>query len=471
MTALQQRLCADADAALTDADAELAALFPGTPATRQPVHTLYLPAERVSGDVIAEVGAAALAVFDEHLPDVDALLRIFGHDQFGGDPLGHAVVDPAEAPALHALVRAKLEGEPVEDLRIDFEDGFTQRGVPAAGRDRDEDAHVDRVLAELLTPRSAQPPGDGTASSSSSSSSLPPFWGLRFGSLDPVTRRRGIATFTRLVAGLADAPDRDALLAGFRPTLPKVTSVDQVRAMVTLCRELESACGLPERALRFEIQIETPQSICAPDGSALVARLLHAAAGRCIGLHYGTYDYSAACGIAAEYQAMDHPAADHAKAVMQVAAAGTGVALSDGSTNRLPVGDAEAVHEAWRLHARLVDRSLRRGFYQGWDLHPAQLVSRYVATYAFYRRSLATACARIAAYLGTGPDAGYLDEPATARALADFLVRALDCGAATAAEIAESAGVDRAALDRLRRPGGGQAHDDNDNDDNVRTSR
>ena len=466
LAALQDRLCADADAGLAAADADLARLFPGPPATRQPVHTLYLAGDRVGARVVAEVGAAALEVFDEHLPAADALAEIFGD-----------LVDPAGAAAIHSLVRAKLEREPVEDLRIDFEDGFTQQGVPAGMRDRDEDAHVDRVLAELITARPAGPAVGRTMSSSSLSAStsagsspspLPPFWGLRFGSLDPATRRRGIRTFTRVVAGLAGAPDRDALLARFRPTLPKVTSVEQVRAMVTLCRELEVACGLDERALRFEIQVETPQSICAPDGSALVARLIHAAEGRCVGLHYGTYDYSSACGIAAEYQAMDHPAADHAKAVMQVAAAGTGVALSDGSTNRLPVGEPDAVRAGWRLHARLVDRSLRRGFYQGWDLHPAQLVSRYVATYAFYRRSLPGACARIAAYLGTGPDAGYLDEPATARALADFCVRALDCGAFTPEEIAELAGVDRAALDRLRRAGADPVpgHDKNDDDKN-----
>lgn len=456
LSALQDRLSADTDASLAAADADLARLFPGPPAGRQPVHTLYLPADRVGADVVAETGAAALAVFDEHLPDPGALQRVFRAGLVSDDS-PRDLLDPADAPAIHALVRAKLEREPVEDLRIDFEDGFTQQGVPAGMRDSDEDAHVDRVLAELITARPAGSVAGGAMSSSSSPppASLPPFWGVRFGSLDPATRRRGIETFTRLVAGLAGAPDRDALLARFRPTLPKVTSVDQVRAMVRLCGELEAACGLPGRALRFEIQVETPQSICAPDGSALVARLIHAADGRCVGLHYGTYDYSAACGIAAEYQAMDHPAADHAKAVMQVAAAGTGVALSDGSTNRLPVGEPDAVHAGWRLHARLVDRSLRRGFYQGWDLHPAQLVSRYVATYAFYRRSLPGACARIAAYLGTGPDAGFLDEPATARALSDFCARALDCGASTPEEIADLAGVDRAALDRLRRPGGG----------------
>jgi len=71
--------------------------------------------------------------------------------------------------------------------------------------------------------------------------------------------------------------------------------------------------------------------------------MLHAAAGRCAGLHFGTYDYTAALGISAAYQSLEHPAADHAKAVMQVAAAGTGVPVCDGSTNVLPV---------WQHHRR-----------------------------------------------------------------------------------------------------------------------
>jgi citrate lyase beta subunit len=173
-----------------------------------------------------------------------------------------------------------------------------------------------------------------------------------------------------------------------------------------------------------------------------VARMVHASDGRCVGLHYGTYDYSAACGVAAGYQSMEHPAADHAKAVMQVAAAGTGVRVSDGSTNVLPVGDTDAVHAAWRLHARLVRRSLERGFYQGWDLHPAQLPTRYAATYAFFRDGRPDARRRLSAYLERR-STGVLDEPATARALGRFLLRGLDCGAF------DSAGFDRALLETL----------------------
>jgi hypothetical protein len=165
-------------------------------------------------------------------------------------------------------------------------------------------------------------------------------------------------------------------------------------------------------------------------------------------LHYGTYDYSAALGIAAAHQASDHPAADHAKAVLQVAAAGTGARAVDGSTNQLPVGERAAVQAGWRRHAGLVDRALRRGFYQGWDLHPAQLPTRYLATYAFFRAALPAAIERLGAYRA-GLAGGVLDEPATARALASALVRALDCGAADELEVLAPLALDRPALDRL----------------------
>jgi citrate lyase beta subunit len=235
-------------------------------------------------------------------------------------------------------------------------------------------------------------------------------------------------------------------------TLPKVTSIEQVSAMVTVCDRIEARHQLAAGDLRFEIQVETPQAIVGPDGTALIAPMIQAAAGRCTGLHYGTYDYSASCGIAAQYQSMEHPAADFAKAVMQVAAAGTGVRLSDGSTNVLPVGDTESVRAAWRLHARLVRRSLERGYYQGWDLHPAQLPTRYIATYAFYRQGLPSAIARLRAYVHR-QESGFLDEPATAVALATFIVRAIECGAVDEQKVLGELNIDGGQLSALaRRP-------------------
>ena len=379
------------------ADAALAREFPGTRAGRQPVHTVYVPADRYAAGLCARWGTEAAAVMDAH-------------------PKAFAQATGA-APADVERVRAKLATEPVEDLRIDFEDGLR---APAEAED-------DLVVAAAAALREDMAAG-----------AAPAGVGLRFKSFEAPTRERGIRTLVGFVEGLTagGAP----LPPGFGVTLPKVTSVDQVEAMVVAAERIESALGLDERALGFEIQIETPQSILGPDGTALVARMIQASAGRCTGLHYGTYDYSAFCGVAAGYQSMEHPAADHAKAVMQAAAAGTGVRLSDGSTNVLPVGGEDAVRAGWALHHRLVRRSLERAFYQGWDLHPAQLPTRYAATFAFYREGLGRALARLAAYLDGADGAGgtVLDEPATARALADYVLRGLDCGAVSSAEVGTS---------------------------------
>jgi len=401
------------DRQLQPVDSELAARYPGDAGVRQPVHTVYVPADRCHPGLAGDWGEQALAALAEHGPSVAEL------------------ADGLNLPAglmaqLYDRVRGKLEREPIEDLRIDFEDGYGHRS------DGEEDADAVSAAGTLAAPARATP-----------------FGGIRFKSLEAATRRRGVRTldlFLGALLGHGGLPD------GFVVTLPKVSSAGQVEAMAGLCERLEQVHGIEPGRLRFELQIETPQAVLGADGTATVARMIHASRGRCSALHYGTYDYSAAVGVAAAYQSMDHPAADHAKAVMQVAAAGTGVQLSDGSTNVLPVGDHQQVLTAWRLHLRLVRRSLERGYYQGWDMHPAQLVTRYTATYGFFRDGLAAAAARLRAYAEKA-ESDVLDEPATAQALAGFLVRGLDCGALDEAETYALTGLDRADLDRyyLRR--------------------
>src|SRR6185312_3471651 len=378
---------------LARAAAALARQFPGDRPGRQPVHTVYVPADRYRGTVCSDWGDAALATLDEHSSILAALV-----DEQGAD-----------AVDLESRVRSKLVSEPVEDLRVDFEDGYGARS------DEVEDGHASSAARDLATSIR-----EGRAA---------PFFGIRMKCLEAPTRRRGLRTLAIVVGELVAA---QAPLDGFVTTLPKATSVDQVTAMVHICEQLEQTFNLGVGTLRFEIQVETPQAILGPDGTAVVARMVHAADRRCTALHYGTYDYSAFCGIAAQYQSLAHPVADHAKLVMQAAAAGTGVRLSDGSTNILPIGDN--VRHGWRLHLDLVRRSLERGYYQGWDLHPAQLPTRYAATFAFYRGGLDRALARLAAYLGH-TESGILDEPATARALADYVLRALHCGAADPDEV------------------------------------
>lgn len=411
---LSDDFLAELDQRLSRADAEFERRYPGDAGTRQPVHTVYVPADRMHANVADEWGGQARRALTEHAGDNGSFAAAIG-------------LDPELAEAVVPRVLGKLAQEPIEDLRIDFEDGY---GV----RSDDEEDDAANAAAEAL----ANVIDTGRA---------PPFCGIRFKSLESASRRRGLRTLDRFLAALLAA---GPLPDGFVVTLPKVVATEQVEAMVAVCERLEEAHGLPAGRLRFEIQIETPQAVLGADGTVGIAQMVHAAGGRCTGLHYGTYDYSAACGVAAAHQSMEHPVADHAKAVMQLAAAGTGVRLSDGSTNVLPVGDRAEVHAAWRLHARLVRRSLERAFYQGWDLHPAQLPSRYAATYAFFREGLPPAANRLRAYVQRS-DGGILDEPATAQALAGFIIRGLNCGAVDEPEVVELTGLDRARLAEFMR--------------------
>ncbi|CAM3774356.1 DUF6986 domain-containing protein [Kibdelosporangium persicum] len=380
-------------ARLSEVDERRAARYPGGRGGRQPVHTCYVPASQITPTTPRDWGEQALAAFDEHGFDL--------------------------SKDLAARVKAKLAAEPVEDLRIDFEDGY---GAPAT---EDDDA---RYAAGCLVHWHAE--------------AIAPFSsGLRIKSFDtPALRARGIRTLDIFLETLQDPPP------GFVITFPKVTTPEQVEVFAELLAVLEQRLGWPDGSLTFEIQVETTQSIVDAEGRLAIPALVAAGGERVVGLHFGTYDYTAAVGLGAAQQNLAHHACDFARHVMQVSAAGTGVRLSDGSCNVLPVGDTSQVLAAWRIHYGLVRRSLEHGFYQGWDMHPGQLVSRYAAVFGYYRECLESDARRLAAYAQRA-SSGLLDEPATAQALSASLLRSVDCGAATAEEVTQATGLH---LDVLR---------------------
>ena len=348
------------------------------------MHVAYVPADRYHPASAGEWGGAALRLLESHAATprgLDDALRLGLDDEL--------------AAATHDRVVAKLRDEPVEDLRVDFEDGYGRHPDP------EEDA-----LARAA--------GAGLAAGATRSC------GIRVKPVLPDSRERARRTLELVLDGAGGVPP------GFVVTMPKAYGPDDVRAMDTLCREVERAHGV--QRLPVEVQVETPEAVLALEAIAA------AGTERVVALHYGTYDYSAALGVAAAHQSLAHPVADHAKAVMQVVAAVHGLRVSDGSSNVLPVGSADAVLAAWRLHAALVRRSLVAGIPQGWDLHPGQLVSRHAATTVFYRTGLPEAVRRLSAYRDRA-QSGVLDEPATERALVRFLGRGLDCGALDEAEV------------------------------------
>ncbi|HEX2360578.1 MAG TPA: aldolase [Jiangellaceae bacterium] len=407
---LEQAFYDDLDARLVAADDRIARAGTGEPWTRQPVHTVYVPADQDIADVVPRWGAQATAVLAEHAGGVEATADAFGI---------------RVQPDVFARVVAKLEAEPIEDLRVDFEDGYGSPG------DVEEDAAAEAAAAAL---------GDAVEAGVS-----PPFLGLRCKGMDPVTRRRGLRTVDVFLGALLD---RSELPAGFVITLPKVVAVEHVAAFAGVLNALEQAAGLPAGRLRFEVQVETPQAVLSQQGTVALPAIVSAADGRCVGLHFGTYDYGAALDLPVVAQSLAHPASDLAKGLMQLAVAGSGVKLSDGSSNVLPVGDGAAIRAAWRNHAQLIRRSLERGFYQGWDMHPHQLPSRFLATFGYFAEAFPVVAGRLAAHIEQEATAT-LDEPATARSLARFLLRGLDCGALDQIDVTAASTLDRAGLLRL----------------------
>jgi citrate lyase beta subunit len=409
---------------LRAANAAVARRWPGESGRRQPVHVVYGGAQLFRSDSAPKIGAVARRAMEEHAPDGAALASVAGLD----------AADPAFAAELHRRVAEKLAREPVEDFRIDFEDGYGNRS------DEEEDGHAAACAAAV-----AQGLHEGT---------LPPFIGIRVKSLGEETRRRSVRTLDIFLTALVEAAG-GRLPPNFVVTLPKVTTPAQVEHFCEVLERLEGSLGLEAGALRFEMMVETTQSIVGPDGRAALPVLLDAARGRMAAAHFGTYDYTASCGITAAHQRMGHPACLFALHAMQVAFAGTGVWLSDGSTAILPVAphraapgtalteaqereNRESVHRAWRLHFSDVSRSLANGFYQGWDLHPAQLVTRYAAVYAFFLAGLDAAAERLRNFVEKAAQATLVgdvfDDAATGQALLNFFLRGINCGALTEEE-------------------------------------
>ena len=415
---------AEAEAALREANLQFAKLHPGESPGRQPVHTVYGGAQLFAADSVPKLGAIALRAMNQYAPDSSSLGRAVG------------IADHPALETINTRVREKLSREPIEDFRIDFEDGYGNRP------DAEEDHHAGVVAAELKKGISA-----GT---------LSPFIGMRVKPLNEELRARSIRTLDLVMTGLVEG---GAIPERWVVTIPKVTIIEQIDYTVAVLRSLERKLGLGDGSLMFEVMVETPQIILDSAGTSLLPRILDASDGRLRGAHFGTYDYTAGINITAAHQRMRHLACDFAKHFMQVAFAGTDVWLSDGSTTVMPVpihrGESlteqqkaeneESVHAAWKLHFDDIRHSLAGGFYQGWDLHPAQLVTRYAALYSFFLDGIDAAGVRLSNFVSKAAQATLVgdvfDDAATGQGLLNFFLRGINSAAITEEEALSMTGL------------------------------
>ncbi len=392
---------------------------------RQPVHTLYGGAHLFTAAATEKLGAIARRSFDTNAGDVETFASVF------------AIKDDL-AEIVFQRVQDKLRKETIEDLRIDFEDGYGVRS------DLDEDGHA--VNAALETAKAL------------SENTLPEFFGIRVKSLSPETSARAIRTLDLYLTTLTES-SKGELPANFVVTLPKVEEPHQVRVFVEILDDLERQLGMTQGKIGIEVMVETVRSLIAADGTVGLAKIVEAADGRCRGAHFGAYDYTADCGITAQFQDLRHPACDFARHIMQVSLAGTGVHLSDGATTIMPIGphrgndlsaseSAEnrmAVQSAWKKHYDNCRYALQNGFYQGWDLHPAQIPARYAAVYTFFLEGLDAATARLKNFVEKAARATLVgndfDDAATGQGLLNYFIRAIDCSAITEQEAIDRTGL------------------------------
>ena len=454
-------------ATLQQANHDFAGKYPGESGRRQPVHTVYGGAHLFKADSKTRLGELALRSLDQFAPDFLTFAKAIGlagadklpeSSSVGASDLAAALetnpdavkeVDSVAwlAHTIYARVNEKLRREPVEDFRIDYEDGYGNRP------DAEEDGHAAQGALEVAV--------------GMEQNSLPPFIGIRIKPFNEELRDRSVRTLDIFISTLVEKTG-GTLPANFVVTLPKITIPEQVTLLSDLFDQMEKQMGLVAGTLRMEMMIETTQSIINSAGAINLPLLLVAARGRCVAAHFGTYDYTASCSITAAHQHMMHPACDFAKHMMQVSFAGSGIWLSDGATNIMPVAPhrfveggpsltakqiAEnqlVVHRAWKLHYDHIQHSLTNAFYQGWDLHPAQLPTRYAAVYSFFLESLDAASERLRNFVEKAAKATLVgdifDDAATGQGLLNYFLRAMNSGAITEAEALRLSGLSREEL-------------------------
>lgn len=430
-------------ARLSDANSEFNKIYPGDREERQPVHTVYGGANLFKFDSARSLSETALASLLHYAPDFAQFGRAFrlrGYEslpenakkaqalekRLAGLSSAELRKDPAGfSYAVYGKVIAKLKTEGVEDFRIDFEDGFGNRS------DAEEDETA--VAAASHVARGMQ------------EGALPPFIGIRIKPFTEELKERGLRTLDLFLTELLQKTG-GRLPNNFVVMLPKVTIPEQITALISFFEIIEQAFSMQPNSLRMEMMVETTQAVMDKDGANPLLRFMKASKGRCIATHFGTYDYTASNSITARYQEMDHPVCDFAHFTTKVALAHTGIWLSDGATNTMPIGphrgtltakqeeeNAAVVHRAWRKGYAHIRHSLYKGLYQGWDLNPAQLPMRYTAVYAFFLESYDDAVLRLKTFVEKAARATLIgdifDDAATGQGLLNYFLRALNSGA------------------------------------------
>ena len=422
----------------------------------QPLHTVYGGAHLFRADTAQKLGLLAVRSLLENtsdcfefgeavgLPEVRefpgskngrmSLLRRF---MKFGEKAKH--VHPAGflAYSMYERVLHKLRTEPVEDYRIDFEDGYGIRSDEE--EDKDAAAAADETVQAM------------------SKGLLPKYFGIRVKPFSHTGKERSRRTLEIFLSRL-NQQSSGTLPGNFVVNLPKVRNAEDVAWCTQLIQALEQRFVFPPGSIGLELMVEMP-AVISGDAGQNALRALHAASeGRCRAMHLGLYDFLSSLDVVSSQQEYVHPLTDHLRSVTKSALAGTDIRISDGATNTIPVGpnkgehltpaqrkaNRTVVHAGWAKVFAHVTHSLRMGIYQGWDLHPSQFPPRYAAVFALFLRERDGAVVRMRAFLERAAQATVrgqqFDDIATGQGLLHFFQRGVACAALNEEEV-KSAGL------------------------------
>lgn len=419
--------------------------------SRAPVHVVYGGAHLFKAETPQKLGKLALKSLETYAPNFVELagaMWLKGADTLPKyeeiiQRLEFQLLDNPEkmkvenydawfAWTIYQKIVEKLQNEPVEDFRIDFEDGYGFR------TDEEEDSHSISASDELAK--------------AFLENKMTSFCGFRIKSFSPETYVRSMRTLGLFLENLIEKT-HGRMPENFVVTLPKLTSKEEVKDLRKRLEKFEREYNLFPGAVKIEIMIETPQSIIDEKGKNALKRLVKTGKGRINSAHFGAYDYTASLGISAAHQHLRHEACNFARQMMLISLSPMNIRLSDSVTTEMPVPiykgenlsakqvreNKYIVHKAWRTHFNNITHSLIDGFYQSWDLHPAQLVARYAAVYSFFLESKDAQAKRLKGFIEKATQAittgNVFDDAASAQGLLNFFVRALNCKAMTEEEI------------------------------------
>lgn len=398
----------------------------------QPIHTFYGGAHLFRFNTAKKMGELALRGLTSYAKNGDELLRVFAADT-GVLPASDTRSQHEKAlfAKIHSRLVSKLQTEPVEDYRVDFEDGY---GVRSNEEEDDEAVRVAKETAKALE-----------------ENQLPELFGLRIKALNKTYLKRSLRTLEIYISSLLENSN-GRMPRYFIVTAPKIESPVEAKILNRALTEIEQKFNLPANSVYADLMIESPSAVIS-GGKLNIGNIIDAAGERCLAINIGIYDFTSMLGVAAQSQEYKHPFAGLLRLLLKMEIVQKRIYLSDGATHILPVeiygkekdsahpndalrsANRDAIHKAWRLAYNNNLHSLYYGIYQGWDLHPYQLIPRYVALYKYFLNDLSNSIERMKNFLGSDTNQSltshFFDDAASALGLYNYFVKAASCGAIT----------------------------------------